>query len=231
MLGREGELEAAGGLIGEPSSRRLGDVRRMIVKDQVDGRMGWIGRVEKLEKLDELRAAMAILDQSVNLTGQQIDAGQQTDRAVALVLILAREGRVDSWHRRQIGCRRCDGLNTWLLVVGDDSHCVAWLLARCGRGLLQKFDLAINAQHFGHLFRKVGIAAFQVVTHFVRVDILPVKDLADRALGQPGKARMPCASPCSRAWLAKLSSKVRADNPIPLPSGTPTTPAMSWPQG
>jgi hypothetical protein len=32
--------------------------------------MGWIGRVEKLEKLDELTAAMAILDQGVNLTGQ-----------------------------------------------------------------------------------------------------------------------------------------------------------------
>src|SRR5215467_9387350 len=104
MLGREGELEAAGRLIGEPSSRLLGDVRRMIIKDQVDRRMGWIGRVEKLEKLDELTAAMAILDQGVNLTGQQIDAGHQGDRAVALVLMLAREGRTR--HRRQIGCRR-----------------------------------------------------------------------------------------------------------------------------
>src|SRR5215467_150231 len=81
MLGREGELEAAGRLIGEPSSRLLGDVRRMIIKDQVDRRMGWIGRVEKLEKLDELTAAMAILDRGVNLTGQQIDAGHQGDRA------------------------------------------------------------------------------------------------------------------------------------------------------
>jgi len=67
VLGREGELEAAGRLIGEPSSRLLGDLRRMIIKDQVDRRMGWIGRVEKLEKLDELAAAVAILDQAVNL--------------------------------------------------------------------------------------------------------------------------------------------------------------------
>src|SRR5215475_15789687 len=125
MLGREGELEAAGRLIGEPSSRLLGDVRRMIIKDQVDRRMGWIGRVEKLEKLDELTAAMAILDQGVNLTGQQIDAGHQGDRAVTLVLMLAGEGRVHAPHRRQIGCRRCDGLNTRLLVAGDDSHRLA----------------------------------------------------------------------------------------------------------
>src|SRR5499425_3833757 len=93
MLGREGELEAAGRLIGEPSSRLLGDVRRMIIKDQVDRRMGWIGRVEKLEKLDELTAAVAILDQGVNLTGQQIDAGHQGDRAVVLVLAYFAQGR------------------------------------------------------------------------------------------------------------------------------------------
>jgi hypothetical protein len=37
-------------------------------------------------------------------------------------------------------------------------------------------------QRFGHLFRKVGIAAFQVVTHFVRLDVLLVEDLSDRSL-------------------------------------------------
>ena len=98
MLGREGELEAAGRLIGEPSSRLLGDVRRMIIKDQVDRGMGWIGRVEKLEKLDELAAAVAVLDQGVNLTGQQIDAGYQCDRAVSLVLPLT--ARLGHFMRR-----------------------------------------------------------------------------------------------------------------------------------
>src|ERR1700747_3129033 len=105
MLGREGELEAAGRLMGEPSAGLLGGVRGMSIKDDVERRMGWIGRVEKLEKLDELTAAMAILDQGVNLTGEQIDAGHQGDRAVGLVLMLAREGAVHARHRRQIGCR------------------------------------------------------------------------------------------------------------------------------
>ena len=36
-----------------------------------------------------LGAAMAIPDQGVNLTGQQIDAGQQADRAVTLVFMIA----------------------------------------------------------------------------------------------------------------------------------------------
>ena len=61
MLGRESEFEAPGRLIGEPRSCLLGYVSRMIIEDQVDRRMGWIRRVKKLEKLDELPAAMAIL--------------------------------------------------------------------------------------------------------------------------------------------------------------------------
>ena len=59
------------GLIGEPSFGLLGDVRGMIVEDQLDRRMGRIGGVEKLEEFDEFAAAMAILDQGVNLAGER----------------------------------------------------------------------------------------------------------------------------------------------------------------
>ena len=53
----------------------------MIVEDQLDRRVGWIGGVEKLEEFDEFAAAVAVLDQSVNRAGEEIDAGQQADRA------------------------------------------------------------------------------------------------------------------------------------------------------
>jgi hypothetical protein len=79
VLRCEGEFEAAGGLIGEPSSGLLGDVGRMIVEDQLNRRMGRIGGIEKLKEFDKFAAAMAIPDQGVNLTGEQIDAGQQAD--------------------------------------------------------------------------------------------------------------------------------------------------------
>src|SRR6516162_3694861 len=111
MLGREGEFETPGRLIGEPRSCLPGDVSRMIIEDQVDRRVGWIGRVEKLEELDELAAAVAIFDQSVNLPSQQIDAGQQANRAVTLVLKLTRESRMHAGHGRQVGPRRADGLD------------------------------------------------------------------------------------------------------------------------
>ena len=56
----------------------------MIVEDKLDRRLGRIGGVEKLEEFDEFAAAMAILDQRMDLAGDEVDAGQQADRAVAL---------------------------------------------------------------------------------------------------------------------------------------------------
>src|SRR5271165_2625776 len=73
MLGREGEFETADRPTGEPSLCLFGDVRGMIVEDQLDCRVGRIGGVEKLEEFDEFAAAVAILDQSVNRAGEQVD--------------------------------------------------------------------------------------------------------------------------------------------------------------
>ena len=67
MLGGEGEFETTGRLLGEPSLGLPGDVRRMIVEDKFDRRMGRIGLVEKLEEFDELAAAVALPDERVDL--------------------------------------------------------------------------------------------------------------------------------------------------------------------
>ena len=100
----------------------------MIVQDKVDRRVGRIGFVETLEERDELAAAMAVLDQGVNLAGHKVDAGQQGDRAVALVFMVAREGRMNAGLGRQIGGRCRNRLNTGLFVVGDNRHPVVWPL-------------------------------------------------------------------------------------------------------
>ena len=76
MLGCEGEFEAADRLFGKPSLGLLGDVDGMIVEDQLDRCMGRIGGVEKLQEFDEFAAAMAILDQRMDLAGDEVDAGQ-----------------------------------------------------------------------------------------------------------------------------------------------------------
>ena len=76
VLGREDEFEAPGRLLGEPSLGLLGDVRGMIVEDQLDRRMGRIGGVEEFEEFNEFAASVAVLDEGVDLAGEQINAGQ-----------------------------------------------------------------------------------------------------------------------------------------------------------
>jgi hypothetical protein len=48
VLRREGEFEAVGRLACEPSSGLLGNMRRMIVEDQLDRRIGRIGGIDEL---------------------------------------------------------------------------------------------------------------------------------------------------------------------------------------
>src|SRR5579872_5186993 len=111
VLGREGELESATRSSGEPSFGLSRDVCRMIVEDQLDRGLGRIGDIKQLEEFDELAAAMAISDQSMDLAGEQIDPGQQAERTVTFVLMITREGWVHAGLRRQIRPRGCDGLD------------------------------------------------------------------------------------------------------------------------
>ena len=83
----------------------------MIVEDRLDRGRGRIGGVEQFEEFDELAASVAILDQSMDLAGDEVDASEQADRAVAPVFMLACEGRMHAGRRRQIGGRRRDGLD------------------------------------------------------------------------------------------------------------------------
>ena len=136
------------------------------------------------------------LDQGVNLAGEQIDTGQQTDCAIALVLVVAREGRMFAGLGRQVRGRRSEGLNAGLLVIGDDRHRIAGLLFRSGRGLFNELDLTVDAQNLRHLLFELRVATFEVVAHFVRLYFLRSEDVAQRALSQFGKAAV---GPCSRA--------------------------------
>jgi hypothetical protein len=130
------------------------------VEDHLDRRMGWIRGIDELEEFDEFAAAMAVLDQGVNLAGEQIDTGQQTDCAIALVLVIAREGRMFAGLRRQVRGGRSERLNAGLLVIGDDRHRIAGLLFCGGRGLFNELDLAVDAQNLRHLLFELRVASF-----------------------------------------------------------------------
>src|SRR5262249_52941368 len=133
MLGREGELEAAARSSGEPSSGFFGDVRGMIVEDQLDRGVGRVSGIEKLEGRDELSAAVAVSNEGVDLPGEQINAGQQAERAMTFVLMITRKGHMDAGDGRQIRSRRCDRLDSRLFVVGDDRRGLARFLRLVSR--------------------------------------------------------------------------------------------------
>jgi hypothetical protein len=191
---------------GEPCLRLLGDVSGMIVEDQADGGVGWIGGVNELEKLDELAAAMAVLDQGMDVAGDEIDPGQQADRAVALVLnSRVKAGRTPG-SGEQVWDGRCDRLNAGLLVIGDDCRRFARLLVflrACRRGLLQDFHLAVDARHLRHLGLELAVPAFQVVPHFVRLDLLRSRILHTVPCASRLRQAYPSAGPCLRTWPAR----------------------------
>ena len=91
MLRREHKAEATLWLGRQPSLRLLRNVRGMIVEDQFDGGLSGIGGVEPLEEADELARAMTILDTGMHLARQQVDPGEQTECAMALVFMVTGE--------------------------------------------------------------------------------------------------------------------------------------------
>jgi hypothetical protein len=73
-----------------------------IIEDHLDRRVRWIDGVGKLEAFDEFVAAMAVCDQRMDFAADEVDAGQQADRAVALVFIVAREAGMRAGHGGQV---------------------------------------------------------------------------------------------------------------------------------
>ena len=64
MLRGEHEGEPAVWLGGKPAVGLSGDVCRVVVKDQLDRGVGWIGGIALFEKADELSRAMAVSTQA-----------------------------------------------------------------------------------------------------------------------------------------------------------------------
>ena len=63
------------------------------------------------------------------------------------------------------------------------------------RGLLDELHLAIDTQNLRHLLLELRVAAFQVIANLVRLYLLLVEDVAQRALSQLGEAGVPLRRP------------------------------------
>lgn len=94
----------------------------MVVEDDGDRDVGRIGAIDAFEKADELARAMALLAGGVDLAGQEVDAGEQAERTVTHVLVIACRALVPIGDGRQVVARRADRLDARLLVVGENRH-------------------------------------------------------------------------------------------------------------
>ena len=142
----------------------------MVVENDLDRGVGGVGGVEQLEKLDEFAAAVAFLDQGMDVTGEQIDPRHQGQGAVALILVIPHHGRAGAGKWRAIRRSGADRLDPWFLVVRDDGKAPA--TAAVLAPALAAFSLAtqhrhlpVDAEDFGHLGLELGIALLQVVAH------------------------------------------------------------------
>src|ERR1700730_6010644 len=163
---RRGEREgkAPDWLRGKPGRGLARDMGGMVVENNLDRGVGGVGGVKKLEKLNEFTAAVAFLDQSVDVTGEQIDTRHQGQGAVAFVLVITHDGRAGAGKRRATGRGRTDRLNPGFLVVRDDDEAPAAVLALCSFAT-QHRDLPVDTEDFGHLGLALGITLFPVVVH------------------------------------------------------------------
>ena len=101
------------------------DMSGMVVENDLDRGVGGVGGVEELEKLNEFTTAVAFLDQGMDVTGEQIDAGHQGQGAVAFVLMITHHGRAGAGKWRAIRRGRTDRLDPGFLVVRDDGEAAA----------------------------------------------------------------------------------------------------------
>ena len=94
----------------------------MFVEDDFNRGVRRVGRVEELQELDEFAAAVALFDQGMDVTGEQIDACHQGHSAVPFILVIAHHGWAGAGQRRAIRRGRTDCLDPWFLIVGDDGE-------------------------------------------------------------------------------------------------------------
>jgi len=109
--------------------------------------------------------------------------------------MIAGDGLMAHGLRRQVGSRGRERLYAGLFVVGNDRDrgrlLVGVLGVLCLSRLFQQRDLTVDAQDFGHFLREFGVAALQIVTYFVRLDLVRGQYLAQGPLRQVGQASVP----------------------------------------
>src|SRR5207244_10145785 len=131
-------------------------------------------------KRDKFAAAVALFDNGVDVTGEQIDARHQGQGAVALVLVITHDGGADAGKWRTVRRGRADRLDPRFLIVRNDGKapCVTafWALAVAICSLrAQHCHLTVDAEDFRHLGLELRIAVAQARTRLISQSTLVMR--------------------------------------------------------
>src|SRR5690242_20319952 len=91
-----------------------------VVEDDFNCGVGRIGGVEELEKPDKLATAVALFDNGMYVSGEQIDARRQGQGAVAFVLVITHYGGAGAGKWRTVRRDRVDRVVPRFLNVRDE---------------------------------------------------------------------------------------------------------------
>src|SRR6266480_7443873 len=110
MFRREDVLEAVGVLRWE-CVRLFRNVSGMIVQYDSDGAFRRILRIEVGQQANEFDAAVAVFHARRDVTILEIQRCQYGTGAQSLVFVIAADGGMLAWHRRQVKRSIADGLD------------------------------------------------------------------------------------------------------------------------
>src|ERR1700726_2043772 len=117
---REREGKTANGLCGKPVRSLARDMGGMVVENHLNRGVGGGRGVEEIEKLDEFAAAVAFLDQGMDVTGEQIDTRHQGQGTVALVFVISHHGGAGAGKWRGVPRGRTDRPGPRVFLVKDE---------------------------------------------------------------------------------------------------------------
>src|SRR5258708_3848023 len=156
-------------------------MRRVVVENDADSGLRWVVVVDHRQELDELATAMTLGDESMYVSGREINAGEKRQSPESDVLEFARVSLVQRRNRGEIWTCRADGLDAGLLIVGENHH--AGLACAASKHL----DLFVHAENLHHLGVEVWVPALKVVAHFVGTKVMSCEDLRHRPPGEPSE--------------------------------------------